>query len=308
MTGGETPSAGDPVVCLGESLVDLVCEREVASLRDADEFRPHLGGALANVAVACRRAGAPVSLVSGAGDDPWGDWLRDSLAGQGIEMDAFALVAGGPTPVAFVTFLPGGEPEFQVYGEGIAPAMAAAAEGLDDALAHGAALAFGSNTLVSKAERELTMRARAIALGAGKPVLFDPNLRPTRWADLDDAIELCRELAKDAFVVRANREEARLITSQDDPAAAAERICELGATLAVVSLGPDGALVRGAASAHVPGVEVEVVSTLGAGDSFFGTLAAGLAGIGWDASRAAEVLPAAVAASAETCTRWAAWA
>ena len=83
MSGAEAAAAQRPVVCLGESLVDLLCEREAASLRDADEFRPHLGGALANVAVACRRAGAGAVLVSGAGDDPWGDWLRDSLDRHG---------------------------------------------------------------------------------------------------------------------------------------------------------------------------------------------------------------------------------
>jgi fructokinase len=308
MSGIETRVPDGPVVCLGESLVDLVCEREVESLRDADVFRPHPGGALANVAVACRRAGAGASLVSGAGGDPWGDWLRDALAAEGIEMDAFALAAGAPTPVAFVTFRPGGEPEFHVYGEGIAAVMSAAAAGLDDALARGAALTFGSNTLVNDPERELTMRARETALAADKPVLFDPNLRPTRWSDLDDAIRICRELTRDAFVVRTNREESRLITGEDDPEAAASALCELGARLGVVTLGPDGALVRGATSARAPGVEVEVVSTLGAGDAFFGTLAAGLAATGWDASRAGEALPAAVEASAETCTRWAAWA
>ena len=75
-----------------------------------------------------------------------------------------------------------------------------------------------------------------------------------------------------------------------------------------MTLGADGALVRGEASAHAPGVEVEVVSTLGAGDAFMGTLAAGLAKAGWEAARAGEALPAAVAASAETCTIWGAWA
>src|SRR3712207_1728336 len=122
MSGGEATPAVGPIVCLGESLVDLVCGQEVESLRDADEFHPHLGGALANVAVAIVRAGAPASLVSGAGDDPWGIWLRDALGAQGVDMEAFAIVEDAPTPVAFVTFLPGGEPQFQVYGEGIAAA------------------------------------------------------------------------------------------------------------------------------------------------------------------------------------------
>jgi sugar/nucleoside kinase (ribokinase family) len=307
MSGAEAPPAGGPIVCLGESLVDLVCEGEVASLRDADEFRPHLGGALANVAVAIVRAGTPASLVSGAGDDPWGTWLRDALGGQGVDMAAFAIVDGGPTPVAFVTFLPGGEPQFQVYGEGIAAAMGAAAGHLDGALARGSALAFGSNTLVTDADRALTRRARDAALAAGMPVLFDPNLRPTRWHDLGDALERCREMMRDAFLVRVNEEEARLLTGEHEPAAAADRICELGAALGVVSLGADGALVRGAAQSRAPGVAVEVVSTLGAGDAFFGTLAAEMGRLGWDAERAGEALPAAVEASARTCTRWGAW-
>ena len=153
----------------------------------------------------------------------------------------------------------------------------------------------------------MTLRARELALAAGRPVLFDPNLRPTRWERLDDALELCRGLFEGAFVVRTNDEEARLLTGLDDPAAAAEELVALGARLAVVTLGADGALVRGEASAHAPGVEVEVVSTLGAGDAFMGTLAAGLADAGWDAARAAEALPAAVEASAETCKIWGAW-
>jgi sugar/nucleoside kinase (ribokinase family) len=296
------------VVCFGEAIIDLVCERELTSLHEADCFRPHLGGALANVAVACRRAGAPAALLSGAGDDEWGRWLRDALEGEGVEMGRFALVAGAPTPLALVTFEPGGEPAFMVYGEGIARAMTAASEHLDAALAEAEALVFGSNTLVSEPERALTLRARELALDAGRPVLFDPNLRPTRWARLDDALRACRELFEGAFVVRTNRAEARLLTGEDDPADAAEAIRGLGARLAIVTLGPEGALMRGAADAKTPGMEVEVVSTLGAGDAFVGALAAGLRRLDWDAERAGEVLPSAVAASAEACTTWGAWA
>jgi sugar/nucleoside kinase (ribokinase family) len=299
---------GATVVCFGEAIIDLICERELISLREADCFRPHLGGALANVAVACRRAGAPAALLSGAGDDEWGRWLRDALEGEGVEMGRFALVAGAPTPLALVTFEPGGEPGFLIHGEGIARAMTAAGEHLDAAVAEAEALVFGSNTLVSEPERALTLRARELALDAGRPVLFDPNLRPTRWTRLDDALRACRELFESAFVVRTNRAEALLLTGEDDPADAAEAICGLGARLAIVTLGPEGALMRGAADAEAPGVQVEVRSTLGAGDAFVGALAAGLAKLDWDPGRAGEVLPSAVAASAEACTTWGAWA
>lgn len=296
------------MLCLGEALVDLICEREGVSLADAELFRPHLGGALANVAVACRRAGAEASLVGGVGDDEWGARMRAALEREGVGLSWFDLVADVPTAVAFVTFGDDGEPAFQVYGEGIERAMQAADADLEEAIATGTALAFGSNTMVTDSERALTLRARGLALDAGVPVLFDPNLRPTRWAEAADALRACREACEGAFCVRTNREEARLLTGEDDPAAAAEALCGLGARLAVVTLGPEGALMRGAVSAEAPGVEVDIVSTLGAGDAFMGTLAAGLAEAGWECARAGEALPAAVEAGAAACTIWGAWA
>jgi sugar/nucleoside kinase (ribokinase family) len=57
------------IVCLGEALVDLICERPVTSFAKADSFAPHFGGALANVAAG--RAGADAALAGGAGDDEW---------------------------------------------------------------------------------------------------------------------------------------------------------------------------------------------------------------------------------------------
>jgi sugar/nucleoside kinase (ribokinase family) len=296
-------NSAPPILCFGEAIVDLICEREGVSLAEAESFRPHFGGALANVAVACRRAEAPAALAGGAGDDPWGRWLREGLEAEGVDLRWFSLVPGAPTAVAFVTF-ERGEPRFQVYGEGIAAAMRSVAGRLAAAVGSAAGLVFGSNTLVRDPERALTLDARRLALELELPVLFDPNLRPTRWDRLDRAVEICRELCADAFVVRANREEATLLTGDADPAGAAEALCALGARLAVVTLGPDGALVRGEAEARAPGVDTDVVSTLGAGDAFMGTFAAGLANAGWDPTRAPEALRPAVEASAAACTTW----
>jgi sugar/nucleoside kinase (ribokinase family) len=63
-------------------------------------------------------------------------------------------------------------------------------------------------------------------------------------------------------------------------------------------------VIRGAVEAEEDGIEVEVTSTLGAGDSFMGALAAGLADAGWNPDRADRALARAVRASAEACTHW----
>jgi len=292
------------ILCLGEAIVDLLCERRIASIEEADSYRPHFGGALANVAVAARRRGAAVALAGATGDDPWGRWLRSRLRSEGIDLSWFSLMAGLRTPVAFATFDRDGEPSFQIYGEGIEACVHSVGDRLEEAVGSASALVFGSNTLVGAPERAITLQARRLASDRGIPILFDPNLREHRWTNLDVALGLCRQLCEGAFCVRANEAEARAITGAEDPGTAAREIAALGARIAIVTRGAAGAVIRGAVEAEEDGIEVEVTSTLGAGDSFMGVLAAGLADAGWNPDRADRALARAVRASAEACTHW----
>ena len=295
------------ILCMGEAIVDLICEKRLADPVEADEFRPHPGGALANVAVAVARAGGETALLSGLGDDAWGRWMRGRLEDEGVDTGWIATVDGRPTPLAIVTFDREGEPSFQVYGEGIEGMMLAAGARLDDSLAQSDAFVFGSNTLVGEDERDLTMRGRDAAIEHGLPVLFDPNLRPTRWASVEDAAEHCREACAGVYLVKATHHEGELLTGHEDPARAAEALCGFGARIAVVTRGAEGAVMRGEAAGDVNAPTVDVVAPMGAGDAFMGALAAGLAARSWDPARAEEALESASLAGAAACTSWGAY-
>ena len=293
--------------CLGEALVDLICEWPAASLAEADSFRPHFGGALANVAVAARRAGAGAGLAGAAGDDEWGRWLRGRLEDEGVDLEFFDLAPGAQTPVAFATVDDSGEPRFMIYGEAIADALDLLGPRLEELVEEADALVFNSTTLATDGERRVTDAARSRALAAGLRVCFDPNVRPNRWSGgYDEAVRESATRIEGSFLVRANREEAMAITGAEDPAAAADELAGMDVELAVVTLGAEGAVMRGACEAEETAPEVELVSTLGAGDAFMGTLVAGLAERGWDAARGGEALTPALAAAAEACTRWSA--
>jgi fructokinase len=295
------------ILCLGETLVDLVCERRVRSLEEVDCFRPHFGGALANVAVAARRGGAEAGLASGVGDDEWGRWVRDRLRREDVDLAHFHLLEGKSTPLALATFDATGEPSFRIYGEAVGAAVESVADGLEDGISAASALVYGSTTLATPGERRVTLSARELALAEDARVCFDPNFRPNRWGgDLGRAVSASRELIEGSYLVRANRTEAMAIADCDYPSEAAQRIADMGATLAVVTLGEEGAVIRGACEAEDRAPAVDVVSTLGAGDAFLGTLLAGLAARGWDPVLAGEALGPALDAAAEACTRWSA--
>ena len=128
----------------------------------------------------------------------------------------------------------------QVAVESVAPS-------LEPAIDAAAAFVYSSTTLATAGEREVTLRARELALERDVRVCFDPNIRPNRWGgDERAAAAASRAVIEGSFLVRASHREATAITGLDDPREAAAAIAAIGAELAVVTLGAEGAVVRGA--------------------------------------------------------------
>ena len=300
-TQGRRPST---VLCLGEALVDLICERPVEAVGSADAFVPHFGGAVANVAVIAASGGARVALMGGAGDDPWGVWLRDRLAAAGVDVGRFPLHPGVATPLSVVTVDGSGEPSYTTYGAALGTLIAAVGDQIEAAIDEAGALFVSSNTLVGEAERAVTMRAIELAHAHELPVIFDPNLRLGRWRSRADATASANACIHGALLVRSNLAEAQLMTGERDVERAATALLKSGARNVVISLGADGAVLRGKFRADVPGVPAHVISTIGAGDALTGTLLAQYAASGFYEPAIAASLRAAVAAGAAACERW----
>jgi fructokinase len=288
-------------LCIGDALVDLVCERRVDGLAEADAFARHLGGATANACVVAARLGAGVALAGGAGDDEWGRWLRDRLAAEGVGMDWFGLVADEPTGLAFVTVDRAGEPSFHLRS-----GATGSLERVEEALAAHDALAFSSNALVGEAERAATLAAREEALAAGKPVVVDANLRLHRWPHPGRAATETRACLPEAFLVKCNRAEAQMLSGEADPLRAAEGLLAGGARNVIVTLGAEGALLRGELRHRVAGAPAEVVNTSGAGDAFLGVLLARLGQSDYYPPTLAAALAEAAREGARATERWSA--
>jgi fructokinase len=289
-------------------MVELICERPLDDVAQAASFVPHFGGAVANAAVIAARHGAHVALAGRAGEDPWGRWLRARLSREGVGISLFELITGVTTPVAIVAVGAGGEPSYQVYdepgGETDVTAVDSLEGRLEAAVRDAAAVYFGSGTLVDAGAREMTMRARELALELGRPVVFDPHLRLDRWRSRAEAAASANACVRGALLVRTNAEEAALMTGEDDPERAALALVKAGARMVVITLGPEGAMLRGELRLDVPGRPAEVISTIGAGDVLTGILLARLATSGFYPPAVAASLPEAVVKSALACERW----
>lgn len=293
------------ILLLGEALVDLVCEEPTPSIALAPAFVPHVGGSPANVAITAARLGARVALVGGVGGDAWGAWLLERLVAEGVDVELMATLKGQATAVAFVAVDAAGEPDFLIHAGAAAAATVAAADRLPVAVAVADAVVFTTGTMVGEDERAVTLAARATALEHGVPIVFDPNLRPGRWANAARAVSVARGCVEGAFLVKCSRSEATALTGEEDPAAAAEALLAGGAQHVVVTLGPDGALLRGPGlRVDVPGVPARTRDTTGAGDAVTGVLLARLAASDFYPPMLAAALPEAVAAAARVTEVW----
>lgn len=306
---GPIPERDDnrAALCLGEAIVDLICERPGASFAEAELFAAHLGGVSANTAVFAARAGAPAAIAGAVGDDRWGRWLRQRLGDERVDVSRLRPRTGEATQLAFVALDPAGEPEYRLY-----PAAAALAgittELLDEAVGGASALLITSNTLSEPAERSLTMHARETALARDRPIVVDCNLRLHRWRSSRAAVQAVRACLPGTQLFRANGAEATALTGERDPDRAADALARSGVRLVVLTLGPEGVIVRTPGGSGFSGrvQPVPVRSAIGAGDAFTGTLLAAVANDHADDLEATirAALPAALRAAATACETW----
>ncbi len=266
------------IVCLGEALVDFVCERPVSSLVEADFFVPRQGGSLANIAMAAARFSDRVELIGGVGDDQWGLWLHERITTAGVDTARFDLLRGVQTSHAFVSVDEKGEPAFAFYGDKVRPSAHAGVH-LEAAITgDDGVLVVGSDTLLGEDEREVTMRAVALAREQGWAILCDPNLRPDRWNSRAEMVQTISALIAGADVVKLNESEATALSGMISAEAAGEWLMGLGPRAVVVTRGARGAFVQTQRSVMpIEGVPATVVDSTGAGDSVCGVVAAGMA-------------------------------
>ena len=289
------------LVCIGRVGVDLYPMQVGVGLDDITQFGKFLGGSAANVAVAGALYGRRSALISGVGADPFGRFVRRELRALGVDDQFVVSAASLRTPVTFCEIFPPDNFPLYFYRGPDAPDLRI--DEKDVPVAEVAAARVYWSTLTGLSQ-EPSRRAHALAWrrrGRRPLTVLDLDYRAMFWSGGESqARGQARQALGECTVAVGNREECRIATGETEPMAAAEKLLALGASLAVVKLGSDGALAMSASGTWtVPGLRVPVVNGLGAGDAFGGALCHGLLA-GWPIE---DVLRFANAAGALVATR-----
>jgi fructokinase len=285
---------------VGEALVDIVVSPDGTR-------REHVGGSPANVAIGLARLGHRVELATYIGADERGDRIRAHLGRDGVGL-APGSVSAPRTPTATAT----------VDETGVAAYTFDLAWDLPAVLGPGAATHVHVGSIATGLEPGATQVRRIVAESREQAtVSFDPNLRPAILGSAEPHRSGVEALVALSDVVKASDEDLAWMYDGVGVDEVLKRFASLGPALVVCTLGGEGArAVIGGEMLTVPPRPVEVVDTVGAGDSFMGALISGLldaellAGpAGRDALAAADVaavrpaLERAIQVAAITCSR-----
>lgn len=264
------------LITMGRVGVDLYPEQIGVSLAEVRIFRKMLGGSPTNVAVAAARLGRRAAVATKVGDDAFGDYVRQALAGFGVDASCVGTHPTLRTPLVFCEIFPPDRFPLLFYREPKAPDLELEAGDLSNTSEASVLWTTGTG-LSEEPSRSATLGA--LAARKRRPItVHDLDYREAFWPSREDAARWNREALEHATVVVGNEDEAAVVLGRDQPAGeAANELLELGPELAIVKRGEHGVL--GATREEivaVSAVEVEVLNGLGAGDAFGGALCHGL--------------------------------
>jgi sugar/nucleoside kinase (ribokinase family) len=257
------------IVTLGELLIDMFPAEIGRRLVDVSAFNPKPGGAPANVAVAAKRLGYSSAFIGKVGDDAFGHFLVETLAGEGVETKGMRLDDKARTTLVFVALIDENTPEFIFYRNPGADMMLKAEELDQELLQQTKVFHFGSISLINEPSRSATFEAVRIARQTGALISFDVNYRPSLWPNPDDAYTTMMTMLPQANLVKVNESELELLSGSSDLEAGSYAMLQHGPELCVITLGPDGSFFNTAKGhQHVPGFKVNTVDAVGCGDAF----------------------------------------
>jgi len=278
----------------GEVLIDLIPR--------GGERVAIVGGGPANTAKALARLGFDSYFIDGLSTDKYGDQARAELLADGVKLD-YTFTSNSPTCLASVTLDENGSASYEFLIDGTAT-FEFNESWLPDPTHPPAVLHVGTlATIVEPGATNLFNWAKKVKA----PLVFDPNIRSSVVNDRTRYQQIVEKWATISSVIKMSDDDLAWLYPEMDFRSAAENFINEKTQLVVITKGASGLTgFTEDGEVSVPGVKVEVVDTVGAGDTVGAILVEAIVKYGIDnlvGTTLENALNRAAAAAAITCSR-----
>lgn len=242
-----------------------------------------------NAAIAMARLGLPVAFCGAIGSDPFGERLRRFVAAEGVGTDSLQVIEGETTSIAYAWRDERGDGHFHLIrlaDRWLKPEHVEAA-GIEAA----SALLVGSVAMATSPSREAIVRAVQIATTSRVPVVFDVNVRPSIWPDLDTLRAVCEPVLSAATVIKVSLDDAASLWGTSEPKEVAQAVARFTPSCLVMTDGSRGVFMADETGTmqHYPVFEVNAIDPTGAGDAFTAALVTRLVQTDWQTPTRADI-------------------
>lgn len=276
----------------GEGLIDLVTR--------VDKVTPVVGGGPANTAKALARLGVKTSFIGGISSDEFGQQITSELSASGVELNLVKKSAL-PTALAVAQINESGVASYEFQLDKTATFdfdRTWLPEGQIEVLHIGSVA-----TVLEPGASELFEWAKRLQT----TLVFDPNVRPAIESDKATYRQAVERWVEISTVMKLSIEDLDWLYSEEF-SKVIQRWLASGVSLVVVTFGAAGLKAFSSEmQIEVPGVQIELVDTVGAGDTIGAVLVEGVLTFGLqgllDESVLRGVLGRAVIAAGITCSR-----
>ena len=289
-------SIGQVWVC-GEVLIDLI--------PDGKERKAVVGGGPANTAKALAKLGIATQFIDGLSSDQYGQIALKELQQDGVLLD-YVNSSDKPTALAIVSLSNTGAATYEFVINETATFDFSHSWLPDPFKLKPALLHIG--TLVTAIEPAASiLHEWASQVAEVAPVVFDPNIRPAVMDNRDLYVAAVEKWVAISACVKVSDDDLYWLYPDEKIESVVNRWLSDGVALVVVTYGAKGITGHtSSGSVEVDAVKVEVVDTVGAGDTVGAVLVEaiiekGLSNLTGDLLR--DALARAVKAAAITCSR-----
>lgn len=256
------------VISLGEAFVDFISQDQTNT-----NYQRLLGGATVNVAVGVRRLGIPSYYLCKLGMDETSLFVQEEMTKEQVNLSYCTYQSTKKICSVYVHVNDQGDRYFHSYINET-PDDWITAEELDKELFTQSKLFyFGSGTLFHPIARKTTNQALVFAKEGNSLIAFDTNIRLKRWENEEQCREVILSYVKKASIVKMAEDELLFLTKSDTLEQGIESISNMDIPFLFITRGKEGAFAsHKGIQVNVPGIEVKVVDTTGAGDAFMAAL------------------------------------
>jgi len=260
---------------MGRLSADIYPTELRTSLRHQRSFIRYVGGFAGNVCTGLARLQVDTAIVSKVGNDGHGEFIRDFLSREGVDVGWLGIDHTLNTPVVFCEIWPPDRFPLLFYRTPTCPDWELTTNDFDvDGVADAPILVVSGTGLA----RENSRAAHMAALERHRhTAIFDLDYRPTFWPSAKAYAAAVNDVLPRADIVLGNEDEVRAATGRGDARQGIAALRIGGPRVLILKRGGEGAvLFDGDRVLEVPPVRMEVVNGLGAGDAFLASVTQGV--------------------------------